>query len=490
MTKSYLGRNTSSVQVRNPMTNFCAIVLAAGEGIRMGAEHSKLLHPVLGRPMIYYPVNLCLRLGAHGVFVVAGTELEAVAVKEALAGQAVQFLEHGGPNGMVHAVLQAEAMVTDVGGTVLIFSGDTPPLREKTIRALLDTHHTVGAVATVVTAPLPEPNGRVRILRDMVGPSTCIVDEIEATPRERQITEVNTGCYCIARPLLFGALREIARSPGREEFSLRQLVEVFTKWGMPVHAVAVADPIEVMGINTPAELAQATAILRQRIHERLMSNGVTLLDPTTTYIDATVQVGPDTVIYPGVTLEGTTTIGSGCILYPHCRLRDSQLGDGVTVLDGSVILQSDVAADCVIGPYAHLRPGSRLQRKAKVGNFCEVKKAVIGEGSKVPHLSYIGDATLGAKVNIGAGTITCNFDGFAKHQTLIEDDVFVGSNTNLVAPVNVGKGAIIAAGSTITDRVPPDAVAFGRAPQVTKEGRATATRQKRQAMAPPKADED
>src|SRR3990172_4994283 len=471
MTKSYLGRNTSSVQVRNPMTNFCAIVLAAGEGIRMGAEHSKLLHPVLGRPMIYYPVNLCLRLGAHGVFVVAGTELEAVAVKEALAGQAVQFLEHGGPNGMVHAVLQAEAMVTDVGGTVLIFSGDTPPLREKTIRALLDTHHTVGAVATVVTAPLPEPNGRVRILRDMVGPSTCIVDEIEATPRERQITEVNTGCYCIARPLLFGALREIARSPGREEFSLRQLVEVFTKWGMPVHAVAVADPIEVMGINTPAELAQATAILRQRIHERLMSNGVTLLDPTTTYIDATVQVGSDTVIYPGVTLEGTTTIGSGCILYPHCRLRDSQLGDGVTVLDGSVILQSDVAADCVIGPYAHLRPGSRLQRKAKVGNFCEVKKG-------------------GAKVNIGAGTIICNFDGFAKHQTLIEDDVFVGSNTNLVPPVNVGKGAIIAAGSTITDRVPPDAVAFGRAPQVTKEGRATATRQKRQAMAPPKADED
>jgi len=471
MTKSYLGRNTSSVQVRNPMKNFCAIVLAAGEGISMGAEHSKLLHPVLGRPMIYYPVNLCLRLGAHGVFVVVGTELEAVAVKEALAGQPVQFLEHGGPNGMVHAVLQAEAMVTDVGGTVLIFSGDTPLLREKTIRALLDTHHTVGAVATVVTAPLPEPSGRVRILRDMVGPSTCIVDEIEATPRERQITEVNTGCYCIARPLLFAALREIARSPGREEFSLRQLVEVFTKWGMPVHPVAVADPIEVMGINTPAELAQATAILRQRIHERLMSNGVTLLDPTTTYIDATVQVGPDTVIYPGVTLEGATTIGSGCILYPHCRLRDSQLGDGVTVLDGSVILQSDVAADCVIGPYAHLRPGSRLQRKAKVGNFCEVKKG-------------------GAKVNIGVGTIICNFDGFAKHQTLIEDEVFVGSNTNLVAPVNVGKGAIIAAGSTITDRVPPDAVAFGRAPQVTKEGRATATRQKRQAMVPPKADED
>lgn len=472
------------------MKSFWAIVCVAGDEIGTEVEHSKLLHPVLGRPLIYYQVNLCLRLGAHGVFVVVGTEPEAVAVKEALAGQPVHFLEHASPNGMVHAVLQAETMVTDVGGTVLIFSGDTPPLREKTIRALLDTHHSVGAVATVVTAPLPEPNGRVRILRDMVGPSRCIVDETEATPRKREITEVNTGCYCVAGPLLFGALREIARSPTREElFSLHQLVEVFTEWGMPVHAVAVADPIEVMGIHTPAELAQAIAILRQRIHERLMSNGVKLMDPTTTHIDATVEVGRGTVIYPGVTLEGATTIGSGCILYPHCRVRDSQLGDGVTVLDGSVILQSDIAADCVVGPYAHLRPGSRLQRKAKVGNFCEVKKAVIGEGSKVPHLSYIGDATLGAKVNIGAGTITCNFDGFAKHQTLIEDEVFVGSNTNLVAPVNVGKGAIIAAGSTITDRVPPDAVAFGRAPQVTKEGRAAATRQKRQAMAAPKADE-
>ena len=219
---------------------------------------------------------------------------------------------------------------------------------------------------------------------------------------------------------------------------------------------------------------------RQRVNERLMCEGVILIDPQATYIDETVQIGPDTMIYPGVVLEGETTIGAKCVIFPHCRIANSQLGEHVTVLDGSIILESEVGDECVIGPYAHLRPQSRLKRKVKVGNFCEVKKAVIGEGSKVPHLAYIGDTQMGEKVNIGAGTITCNYDGFVKHQTVIEDEVFVGSNTNLVAPVTVGKGAIIAAGSTINEAVPPDAVAFGRAPQVNKEGRAAALRQKQQ----------
>ena len=229
---------------------------------------------------------------------------------------------------------------------------------------------------------------------------------------------------------------------------------------------------------------------RRRVHQLLMAEGVTLIDPAATYIDETVQIGPDTLIYPGIVLEGETTIGAGCVIYPHCRIANSQLGERVTVLDGSIILESEIGDGCVIGPYAHLRPQSRLKANAKVGNFCEVKKAVIGEGSKVPHLAYIGDTTMGERVNIGAGTITCNYDGFAKHETVIEDEVFVGSNTNLVAPVTVGKGAIIAAGSTITEAIPPDAVAFGRAPQVNKEGRAAQTRKKRQAMAGPKPDYD
>ncbi len=266
----------------------------------------------------------------------------------------------------------------------------------------------------------------------------------------------------------------------KKEFFLPQVVEIFLMRGQPVHTLGCAEPTEAFGINTRAELAQAARVLRQRVHDRLVGQGVTLMDPQATYVDETVQIGPDTVIYPGVILEGATTVGAGCVLYPHCRIKDSHLGDRVTVLDGSIILESEVAEDCVIGPYAHLRPQSCLKPKAKVGNFCEVKKALVGAGSRVPHLAYIGDTTVGEKVNIGAGTITCNYDGFAKHQTVIEDEVFVGSNTNLVAPVTVGRGAIIAAGSTISQEVPPDAVAFGRAPQVNKEGRATSTRRKQQ----------
>jgi len=279
-------------------------------------------------------------------------------------------------------------------------------------------------------------------------------------------------------------------SPVKGESFLPGLVEVFLRQRRRVHTVEASDPTEVLGVNTRAELAQAAVVLRQRVHERLMAEGVTLLDPATTYIDATVTIGPDTVIYPGVILQGATTIGAGCVVYGHCRIQNSHLADAVTILDGSVISESEIAEGCVVGPYAHLRPHSRLRSKAKVGNFCEVKKAVIGAGSKVPHLAYIGDATIGEKVNVGAGTITCNYDGFAKHQTVIEDEVFVGSNANLVAPITIGRGAIIAAGSTITEPVPPDAVAFGRAPQVTKEGRARATRQKRRAMAPPKPEDD
>jgi len=245
------------------------------------------------------------------------------------------------------------------------------------------------------------------------------------------------------------------------------------------------DPTEVVGINSRADLVKADWILRQRILSRLMSEGVTILAPEVTYISPFVKIGQDVVIYPHVFLEGRTEIGEGVRIYPHCRIRDSRIGDRTTILDGCIILESEVAEDCQVGPYAHLRLASKLKRRARVGNFVEVKKSVVGEGSKVPHLSYVGDATIGDHVNVGAGTITCNYDGFQKHKTIIEDDVFVGSNTSLVAPVRVGKGAIIAAGSTITEDVPPDALALGRAPQVNKEGRAEETRKKRKAMAKP-----
>jgi bifunctional UDP-N-acetylglucosamine pyrophosphorylase/glucosamine-1-phosphate N-acetyltransferase len=470
------------------MQDTCAVILAAGEGTRMRSRLAKVLHPLLGRPLICYPVDLCLGLGVKRVLVVVGAG--AKGIREALAGRPVEFVEQAEPRGTADAVLQTEVALTDFDGTVLVLAGDAPLLTGASVAGLLDAHRAARAVATVLTARVENPAGYGRILRDRRGWLKRIVEEVEATGREKRVREINTGCYCFASATLFPALKRVPVSAVKGESFLPRVVEVFLRERRRVHTSEAIDPTEVLGINTRADLAAAAALLRRRVHERLMAAGVTLLDPAATYIDSTVEIGPDTVIYPGVMLQGTTKIGKGCVIYAHCRIQDTRLADHVTILDGSVIRESDIGEGCVVGPYAHLRPQSRLRPKAKVGNFCEVKKAEIGAGSKVPHLAYVGDATIGERVNIGAGTITCNYDGFAKHQTVIEDEVFVGSNTNLVAPVTVGKGAIIAAGSTISEPVPPDALAFGRAPQVNKEGRAEATRKKRQAMAPPKSDED
>ncbi len=470
------------------MKDVCAVILAGGGGTGMRSRQAKVLHPVLGRPMVQYPVDLCLRLGVKRVLVVVGTQAEQV--KEALAGRSIEFVHQGEPRGTAHAVLQTELVLSVVEGSVLVLPGDMPLMRDETVQRLLEVRTSTRAIATILTAEVANAAGYGRILRDGHGRLRCIVEEVEATESERGVNEINSGVYCFDGSAIFEALKYVDVSRVKGEFFLPEVFRVLVEQKQLIYTVRAADPTETLGINTRAELAQATARLRQRVHERLMAAGVTLLDPAATYIDDTVTIGPDTVVYPGVVLQGATTIGAGCVLYPHCRIQDAHLDEGVTVLDGSVIVQSEIAEGCVIGPYAHLRPQSQLKAKAKVGNFCEVKKAVLGAGAKVPHLAYIGDATLGAKVNIGAGTITCNYDGFAKHETVIEDEVFVGSNTNLVAPIRVGRGAIIAAGSTITETVPPDAVAFGRAAQVTKEGRAAETRKKRQAMAPPKADDD
>lgn len=466
------------------MRDVCAVILAAGEGTRMRSRMAKVLHPLLGRPMVSYPVDLCLHLGLKRVLVVVAYQAEEV--KGALAGRPVEFIHQGEPKGTAHAVLQTEEALRGFEGILLVLTGDAPLLREETTRRLVEVHRAADAVATVLTARVENPTGYGRVIRERDGRLLRIVEEVEAKEKEKRVNEVNSGIYAFASPPLFEALRRVRASKIKGEFFLPEVIKIFVEQGQKVHTLLASDATEVLGINTRADLAVALRVLRRRVHDRLMEDGVTLLDPERTHIDDTVVIGRDTVVYPGAFLEGTTMIGEGCLIYPNCRIKSSRLGDHVTVLDGSVIVESEIAEGCTIGPYAHLRPQSRLRRKAKVGNFCEVKKSVIGEESKVPHLTYIGDTTMGDRVNIGAGTITCNYDGFAKHQTVIEDEVFVGSNTNLVAPVKVGKGAIVAAGSTITDEVPPDAVAFGRAPQVNKEGRAAETRKKRQAMAPPK----
>jgi bifunctional UDP-N-acetylglucosamine pyrophosphorylase/glucosamine-1-phosphate N-acetyltransferase len=373
-------------------------------------------------------------------------------------------------------VQQAEEALAGFAGDLLVINGDVPLLTEELVGSLLAMHRKTRAVATLVTTRPSDPQGYGRVLRDRRGAFRAIVEEVEATATQRRITEINAGIYCFRAPELFEALKEVRPSAVKGELYLPEVLPILRKAGGRIATVQAEDPHEVLGINTRAELADAARTLRRRVVQRLMREGVTCLDPESVHVSVLATVGRDSVLYPNVQLEGRAEIGARCTIHSGSRIRDSRLEGGVTVLDGSVILESEVGEEAAVGPYAHLRPGSRVGRGAKVGNFVELKKAVIGEGSKVPHLTYVGDAVVGRGVNIGAGTITCNYDGFAKHQTVIEDGVFIGSNASLVAPVRIGRGAIVAAGSTITDEVAPDALAFGRAKQVNKEGRAAEIR--------------
>lgn len=465
-----------------PMQDLCAIVMAAGQGTRMRSKLVKVLHPLNGLPMVCYVLELCRRLGVKRTLVVIGHQAERM--REALAPLAsgVEFVLQAEQRGTAHAVLQAESALQGFDGDVLVLSGDVPLLSDALVERLVATHLTERADATLVTTRPSNPSGYGRVLRDRRGAFRAIVEEVEATPAERRVTEINAGIYCFRASRLFAALQRVKPSSVKKELYLPEVLPILRKAGKAGGRIATLlaeDPREVLGINTRAELAEAYAVVRGRIVNHLMAEGVTCVDPASVHVSSLASVGRDSTLYSNVQLEGRTSIGEGCTIHAGCRIRDSHLGNRVTVLDGCVILNSEIADECTIGPYAHLRPGCRLKRKAKVGNFVEVKKSVIGEGSKVPHLTYVGDATLGDRVNIGAGTICCNYDGFAKHQTIIEDEAFIGSNTSLVAPVRIGRGAIVAAGSAITQEVPPDALAFGRAMQVNKEGRAADIRKAR-----------
>jgi bifunctional UDP-N-acetylglucosamine pyrophosphorylase/glucosamine-1-phosphate N-acetyltransferase len=425
-------------------------------------------------PMAAHVLELCRRLGVKRTLIVIGHQADRV--REALAGYPVEFVLQAEQRGTAHAVLQTEEALQGFDGEVLVLSGDVPLLSDESLRHLLATHAASRAVATLITTRLANPAGYGRVLRHRGGAFRGIVEEVEATAAQRRVTEINAGIYCFNALRLFAALHKVRPSSVKGELYLPEVLPILMNSRGRIATVLAEDSREVLGINTRAELAEAYGILRRRVVERLMESGVTCLDPATTHVSLLATVGRDTVLYPQVQIEGASQIGERCVVHAGCRIRDSRLGDGVIVLDGSVILESEIADECAIGPYAHLRPGNRVRRKAKVGNFVELKKAVIGEGSKVPHLTYVGDASVGERVNIGAGTITCNYDGFAKHQTVIEDEAFIGSNSCLVAPVRIGRGAYVAAGSTITQEVSPDALAFGRAHQVNKEGRAAEIR--------------
>lgn len=395
---------------------------------------------------------------------------EAEEVERTFAHPGLGFIEQKEQLGTGHALLVArpelERMSSDA---VIVLVGDAPLLRPETLRALVEAHRKARAAATVLTTRVENPHGYGRIVR-AGGRVRAIVEEKVATPAQRKVREINSGIICFTRPKLIEHLGSLTADNAQKEYLLTDLIEIFNRHRLKVAAYVVADSREVLGVNDRVELAQMEKILRLRKADALMREGVTIVDPERTYIDADVVVGLDTVIEPGVSLLGATRVGEGCTLRPYSTISDSVLGNRVTVRPCCVISSCQVASDVVIGPFAHLRDGALIEATAWVGNFVEVKKSRVGRGSKALHLSYLGDASIGEKVNVGAGTVTCNYDGEQKHPTTIEDGVFVGSGSMLIAPVRIGRNSYVAAGSTITEDVPAESLAVGRARQVNKEG--------------------
>jgi bifunctional UDP-N-acetylglucosamine pyrophosphorylase/glucosamine-1-phosphate N-acetyltransferase len=374
-------------------------------------------------------------------------------------------------------VLQAAPHVAS-SGNVLILSGDVPLTRRETLQRLLDEHARAGNALTLLTMRPPDPGMYGRIVRDAGGAVTRIVEAKDASEDEKRIDEVNAGIYVFGGEHLFDHLRSLSNRNSQGEYYLTDLLSVLREKGQNVGAVVVDDPVEALGVNSRADLAQVDSEIQRRVIEKLMRDGVTFRSPSTVVIDSMVTIGADTVVYPFATIEGFSRIGSDCVIEPGVHLTNVRIGDNVHIKTGTVAEDAIVEDEASIGPYAHLRPGTKLGRHVKVGNFVETKKAVFGEGAKASHLSYIGDAEIGADVNIGAGTITCNYDGVRKNKTILEDGVFIGSDTQLVAPIRVGRGAYVGAGSTITKDVPAEALALSRTPQKIIEGWATRKKKK------------
>jgi bifunctional UDP-N-acetylglucosamine pyrophosphorylase/glucosamine-1-phosphate N-acetyltransferase len=451
------------------MSDIHIVILAAGKGTRMKSGSAKVLHRAGELSLIEHAVRIAGTLSPRTITVVVGHQAETVRATVANY-QDLCFALQQPQLGTGHALLQAEQALHGHTGTVVMLSGDVPLLRPETLDALVRTHVSRGAAATVLTAVVAAPDGYGRIVRDDHGGIRKIVEHRDANPAERGIAEINSGIYAFDLPPLFAALREIGTANAQGEYYLPDLVTIYRSRGLVVETVVAADPREILGVNTRKELAEVSAVLRTARNDSLMASGVTIVDPATTFIGPDVTVGADTTIHPGVYLEGRTTVGSGCIIHSGVRVVDSQLDDGVVVNNFCVILESHVSRGARIGPFAHLRPQSDVGEEAHVGNFVELKKTSLGAGSKANHLSYLGDSTIGRKVNVGAGTITCNYDGVSKHPTIIGDGAFIGSDTQLIAPVRVGEGAYVAAGSSITDDVPAGSLAIARGRQTNKEG--------------------
>jgi bifunctional UDP-N-acetylglucosamine pyrophosphorylase/glucosamine-1-phosphate N-acetyltransferase len=453
------------------------VILAAGRGTRMKSGVPKVLHRAGGLSLIEHVLRTADALAPASRVLVVGYEADQV--RAALNGRHdLRFALQSPQLGTGHALLQAEAELAGASGTVVLLSGDVPLLRSETLVRLVRTHRERSAAATVVTARVERPDGYGRIVR-RDGRIVAIVEHKDASPDERHVDEINSGIYAFDLAPLFAALREIGSANAQGEYYLPDLVRIYRARGLGVETVTVDDPHEILGVNSRRELADMAAIMNRQRNEALMESGVTIVDPATVYVGPDVEVGADTILHPGVHLEGRTRIGSGCEIHASVRIVDSTLEDGVVVSNFCLILDSTVARGAKVGPFAHIRPQSMVGENAHVGNFVELKKTTLGRGSKANHLTYLGDATIGERVNVGAGTITCNYDGVAKHPTIIEDGAFIGSDSQLVAPVRVGRGAYVAAGSTVTENVPAGSLAISRSKQVNREGWVEKRKQKK-----------
>ena len=448
------------------MKNRYAIILAAGQGTRMKSKLKKELHSILGRPMIRYVLQALKPSAVDQLITVVGHSSEEV-MKQ--IGDASEFVVQEEQLGTAHAVLQAKSLLKDKQGTTIVVCGDTPLITGDTFKKLFDYHESLQSKATILSTKVADPTGYGRVLRSDDKDVERIVEHKDATDDEKLVNEINTGTYCFDNEALFAALDKVDNKNAQQEYYLPDVIEILKAAGEKIVAYRTDNEGETMGINDRVALANAEKVMKNRLNEQHLRNGVTMIDPATTYIGPDVVIEQDVIIQPGTMILGETTIGSGTLIGPHTEIENCVIGKD-SVIRQSVVKDSKIGNKANIGPFAHIRPETVLNDHARVGNFVETKKAHIGEGTKVSHLSYIGDAEIGKHTNIGCGTITVNYDGKEKHQTTIGDHAFIGCNANLIAPVDIGEGALIAAGSTITEDVPKDALAIARAKQASKEG--------------------
>ncbi len=460
-----MSNNTTSQKPLN------VLVMAAGLGTRMKSNRAKVLHELGGSPLIAHVVRAAKALDPQAILVVVGHQAEEVE-RAALAevGDLARPVLQAQQRGTGDAVESARRELENSDSLVLILSGDVPMIKTETLRKLIEQHNNAGAACTILSVRLENPSGYGRIVRDQNDSFQKIVEHRDATEEQRLVKEINSGIYCFDAKELYRALRKVEPANDQGEYYLTDVAEIILASGRTVSVYLHGDSREVSGINTRAELAEFENLIRRGAIRKLMiEDGVTFIDPSHAYISAEAQIGRDTIIHPNVTVEGKTIIGAGCLILSGARITNSRLGDNVVVKDHSIVVDSQLESNCAVGPFAHLRMNAVLEEKATVGNFVEVKKSRLKRGTKAMHLTYLGDATIGERTNIGAGTVTCNYDGKNKHETIIEDDVKIGSDTMLVAPVRVGARSVTAAGSVVTKDVPPDSLVAGVPAEVKKK---------------------